>query len=94
MTTTVHGIPASRAANATPCPALPALIVQTPLRASSGESIATAFAAPRILNALIGCRFSSFSQISGAGASCRSLISGVRVIVFGCARAPRGFRRS
>ena len=66
ITTTVHGTPASRAAYATPCPALPALIVQTPLRALLGVSIATAFAAPRILNALIGCRFSSFSQISGA----------------------------
>jgi hypothetical protein len=48
---------------------LPALIVHTPFLRSAGDSIATAFAAPRILNALIGCSVSSFSQISGAGES-------------------------
>ena len=36
MATTVQGMPASRAAKATPCPAFPALMVHTPLlRASS-----------------------------------------------------------
>jgi hypothetical protein len=81
MTTTVHGTPASRAAYATPCPALPALMVQTPLLRSSAGSNATAFAAPRSLKALIGCRFSSLSQISGAPATpCSSRISGVRVM--------------
>src|SRR6266851_4655528 len=82
IATTVHAIPASRAAYATPCPALPALMVQTPFLRASGDSIATAFAAPRILKALIGCRFSSFSQISGAGESWRSLTSGVRMARF------------
>ena len=82
IVTTVAGTPAARAAKATPCPALPALIVHTPFCRSSGLSMATAFAPPRSLNALIGCRFSSLSQISGAAASWRSLTSGVRKIVF------------
>ena len=36
-TTTVHGMPAFRAAYATPCPAFPALIVQTPRLRSAGR---------------------------------------------------------
>ena len=43
-TTTLHGTPASRAAYATPCPALPALIVQTPRARSAAGNDATAFA--------------------------------------------------
>jgi hypothetical protein len=39
---------------------LPALIVQTPSARRSGASVATAFAAPRSLNELIGCSVSSF----------------------------------
>jgi hypothetical protein len=47
---------------------LPALAVTRPASTSAGSAERTAFAAPRILNEAIGCRFSSFSQIS-AGAS-------------------------
>ena len=54
IATTVQATPKPRAANATPWPAFPALIVQTPLLLASGDSIATAFAAPRSLNELIG----------------------------------------
>ena len=46
IATIVHGMPAARAAYATPCPALPALIVQTPRLRSVSDSIATALAAP------------------------------------------------
>ena len=49
MATTVHGTPAARAAYATPWPALPALIVQTPRRRSASDNSATALAAPRSL---------------------------------------------
>jgi len=49
ITTTVHGTPDCLAAYATPCPALPALIVQTPRLRSDSGSIATALAAPRNL---------------------------------------------
>src|SRR5439155_22675176 len=65
ITTTVQGTPAFRAAYATPCPALPALIVHTPRLRSDSDNIATALAAPRNLYALIGCRFSSLSRMSG-----------------------------
>jgi hypothetical protein len=56
-------------------------MVHTPFARATGGRSATAFAAPRILNALIGCRFSSLSQISGTPSSpCRRRISGVRVM--------------
>src|SRR5205085_2230089 len=91
IATTVHEIPASRAAYATPCPALPALIVHTPLLRASGVSIATAFAAPRNLNALIGCRFSSFSQISGLSLPLsRRSVSGLTLAGLGGALVWRG----
>jgi hypothetical protein len=46
----------------------PVLVVTTPAASSSRGALRIAFAAPRSLNDPIGCRFSSFSQIS-AGAS-------------------------
>ncbi len=49
ITTTEHGTPACRAAQATPWPALPALMVHTPRRRSASDSMATALAAPRSL---------------------------------------------
>ena len=49
IATTVHGTPAARAAYATPWPAFPALIVQTPHLRSASGNIATALAAPRNL---------------------------------------------
>ena len=58
-TTMVAGTPSSRAVQATPCAMLPALAVTSPLaRASAGASM-TALVAPRILNELMGWRFSS-----------------------------------
>jgi hypothetical protein len=48
-TTTMQGTPAALAAYATPWPALPALIVQTPRLRSGSDNAATAFAAPRNL---------------------------------------------
>jgi hypothetical protein len=60
ITITEHGAPASRAANATPCAALPALTVHTPPASVSGGKARTAFHAPRILNDPIGCSASSF----------------------------------
>ena len=65
MTRTDAGAPASRAASATPCAALPALTVQTPSASSAGVSWATAFIAPRILNDPIGWKTSSLRKISG-----------------------------
>ena len=65
MTMTLQRAPAFLAANATPCAALPALTVQTPLASSSGASRRTALYAPRILNDPIGCSVSSFRKISG-----------------------------
>ncbi len=59
ITITEHGAPARRAANATPCAALPALTVHTPAASASGDSARTAFHAPRILNDPIGCSASS-----------------------------------
>jgi hypothetical protein len=47
---------------------LPALAVTTPFAVVSRGACRIALTAPRILNEPIGCRFSSFSQIS-AGAS-------------------------
>ena len=49
IATTVQGTPTCRAAYATPCPALPALIVHTPRLRSASDSMATALAAPRSL---------------------------------------------
>jgi hypothetical protein len=58
-TAIVAGTPSSRAVHATPCAMFPALAVTSPLtRALAGASM-TALVAPRILNELIGCRFSS-----------------------------------
>src|SRR5215467_6717463 len=81
-TTTVHRTPVARAAYATPWPAFPALIVQTPCLRSASDNAATALAAPRNLYALIGCRFSSFRRISGNSGPSSRRISGVRTIVF------------
>ena len=44
----MHGTPACLAAYATPCPALPALIVQTPRFRSESGNIATALAAQKV----------------------------------------------
>ena len=58
-TTIVAGTPSSRAVQAMPWAMFPALAVTRPLaRALAGASM-TALAAPRILNELMGCRFSS-----------------------------------
>src|SRR6266568_787996 len=81
IATTVHGTPAARAAYATPWPALPALIVQTPRQRSASDNSATALAAPRSLYALIGCRFSSLSRTSGNPGPSSSRTNGVRTIV-------------
>ncbi len=79
-TTIVAGTPSSRAIQATPCAMFPVLVVTRPSRSWSGGALSTAFAAPRSLKDAIGCRFSSFSQIS-AGASTRRRTSGVRMTV-------------
>src|SRR6266550_2011778 len=81
IATTVHATPAARAAYATPWPALPALIVQTPRRRSASDNSATALAAPRSLYALIGWRFSSLSRTSGNPGPSSRRTSGVRTIV-------------
>src|SRR6267142_5012671 len=81
IATTVQGTPAARAAYATPWPALPALIVQTPRRRSASDNSATALAAPRSLYALIGCRFSSLSRTSGNPDPSSSRTNGVRIMV-------------
>src|ERR1051325_2389274 len=57
---TVQGIPSLRAHHETPWAMLPADAVITPRLSFSGDKRAMAFAAPRILNDPIGCRFSSF----------------------------------
>ncbi len=58
-TTTVHGMPRSRAPQATPCAMLPALAVTTPFASAPAGASAIALSAPRILNEPIGCRHSS-----------------------------------
>src|ERR1700679_937796 len=78
IATTVHGTPAKRAAYATPWPALPALIVQTPRWRSLSGIIATALTAPRNLYELVGCKFSSLRRISGKFGPKSSRINGVR----------------
>src|SRR5690242_10049676 len=56
--------PASRAAQATAWPWLPALAATTPALRSFSESVAILLTAPRILNEPVRCRFSAFSQTS------------------------------
>ena len=58
----VASTPASRAAQATACPWLPALAVTTPAARSSGPSVETRLTAPRILKDPVRCRFSAFSH--------------------------------
>src|SRR5687767_13362982 len=76
--TIVAATPSSLAAHATPCAMLPALTVTTPRAVSAAGALRIALTAPRILKEPIGCRFSSFSQIS-AGASTSRRTSGVRI---------------
>src|SRR5688572_14730540 len=59
---TVARTPASRAAQATACPWLPALAVTTPAARSASESVAIRLNAPRILNEPVRWRFSAFSH--------------------------------
>jgi hypothetical protein len=75
--TIVAGIPIRRAQNATPCAMLPADAVSTPRSSRSRGVRAITFAAPRILNDPIGCRFSSFKK-SSAGESVLHRTKGVR----------------
>ena len=56
--------PASRAAQATAWPWLPALAATTPARRSASESVAILLTAPRILKEPVRCRFSAFSETS------------------------------
>src|SRR5438105_5257835 len=57
-------IPASRAAQATACPWLPALAATTPARCSASPSVEILLKAPRILNEPVRCRFSALSTTS------------------------------
>ena len=57
----VAAIPASRAAQATAWPWLPALAATTPAARSAAVSEAIVFTAPRILNEPVRWRFSAFS---------------------------------
>ena len=63
-TKTVALTPASRAAQATAWPWLPALAAITPERFSPSVSVAILLTAPRILNEPVRCRFSAFSATS------------------------------
>ena len=65
------------AQNATPCAMLPAEAVKTPRASRSRGVRAMTFAAPRILNEPIGCRFSNF-RYKFAGVSALHRTSGVR----------------
>ena len=58
-TAMVAGTPSSRAVHAMPCAMLPALAVTRPLAHASAGASMTALVAPRILNELMGWRFSS-----------------------------------
>ena len=58
-TAIVAGTPSSRAAHATPWAMFPALAVTRPFARSAAGASMTALVAPRVLNELIGCRFSS-----------------------------------
>ena len=60
----VARIPSSRAAHATAWPWLPALAAITPAARSAGESVASVFTAPRILNEPVRWRFSALSSVS------------------------------
>src|SRR5919108_2818837 len=60
----VASTPASRAAQATAWPWLPALAATTPARRSDSESAATVLTPPRILNEPVRWRFSAFSSTS------------------------------
>ena len=56
---TVARIPASRAAQATACPWLPAVAATTPAACSASDSDAIVFTAPRTLNEPVRWRFSA-----------------------------------
>src|SRR5439155_1496480 len=58
----VAGTPASRAAQATDWPWLPAVAATTPAARSESVSEAILLTAPRILNDPVRCRFSAFSR--------------------------------
>src|SRR5579859_962551 len=60
----VARIPASRAAQATACPWLPALAATTPAARSASPSVEILLYAPRILNEPVRWRFSAFSETS------------------------------
>src|SRR5712692_7301235 len=60
----VAAIPASRAAQATACPWLPALAATTPPARSASPSVEILLKAPRILNEPVRCRFSALSATS------------------------------
>src|SRR5436305_11165620 len=60
----VAWIPASRAAQATACPWLPALAATTPARCSASPSVEILLYAPRILNEPVRCRFSALRETS------------------------------
>src|SRR6516225_8117619 len=62
----VAAIPASRAAQATACPWLPALAATTPAARSAVPSVEILLKAPRILNEPVRWRFSAFSRTSRA----------------------------
>src|SRR5712691_10170210 len=61
---TVAPIPASRAAQATAWPWLPALAATTPARRSASVRVASLLTAPRILKEPVRWRFSAFSSTS------------------------------
>src|SRR5207342_2009045 len=56
----VAAIPASRAAQATAWPWLPALAARTPAERSASPSVINLLTAPRTLNEPVRCRFSAF----------------------------------
>ena len=103
--TTAAGTPSCRATQQTPCAMLPALVVQTPCRHSSGAAWRIALVAPRSLNEPMGWRHSSFSQIShgastsrrtsGLGVTASAVIARARSIASsGIRTAPRHPRRA
>src|SRR4029453_17500326 len=67
--TTLHGRSIRLANQATACAMFPALAVHTPFASSSSDSDPISEPAPRILKEPIGCRTSSFREISGVGAA-------------------------
>ena len=58
----VAGMPASRAAQATACPWLPALAATTPAARSASPSVAIVLYAPRILKEPVRWRFSALRK--------------------------------